>query len=49
MPEPAKVAISESKKKVKWWHNPETGEEIQLEIDEEPLTGFQLGRLPKKK
>ena len=49
MPEPAKVAISESKKKIKWWHNPETNEEIQLEIDEEPLTGFALGRLPKKK
>jgi hypothetical protein len=49
MPEPAKLAIAESKKKVKWYHNKLTNEEVQLEADEEPLTGFELGRLPKKK
>ncbi len=49
MPETAKKAISESKKKIKWWHNTVTQEEVQLEIDEEPLTGFALGRLPKAK
>jgi hypothetical protein len=47
LPESAKQTISEQKKKIKWWHNPNTGEEVQLEIDEEPLTGFTLGRCPK--
>jgi uncharacterized membrane-anchored protein len=33
--------------KQKYWHNPETGEEITLDADEEGLTGFVLGKLPK--
>jgi len=49
MPESAKLAIKESKTKIKWWHNKATNEEIQLEIDEDPVTGFELGRLPKAK
>jgi hypothetical protein len=29
-----------------WYHNPATSEELQLEHDEEPLTGFVKGKLP---
>lgn len=47
-PDSAKIAISNSKKKIKWWHNPKTKEEVQLDADEEGLTGFELGRLPKE-
>lgn len=43
-----KAQIAEAHKKMKWWHRKDTGEEIQLSIDEEGLTGFELGRLPKE-
>ena len=34
---------------MKWWHNKVSGEEIQLLAEEdEGLTGFELGRLPKE-
>jgi hypothetical protein len=46
--EEAKEAIGEARSKMKWYSNHKTGEEIQLEEDEEVLTGFQLGRLPKE-
>lgn len=46
--EETREVIAESKSKVKWYHNKKTGEEIQLEQDEEALTGFELGRLPKE-
>jgi len=46
--EESKEAISEAHQKQKWWHKKETGEEIQLPADEEGLTGFELGRLPKE-
>jgi hypothetical protein len=29
-----------------WIHNKTTGEEMQLPVDEEVITGFELGRLP---
>jgi hypothetical protein len=46
-PDAARAAIASSKKKMKWWSNPVTREEVQLEADEEGLTGFELGRLKK--
>jgi len=48
--EETKQAISEAhaSNKPKWYHKKDTGEEIQLEADEEALTGFELGRLPKE-
>jgi hypothetical protein len=48
--EETKEAISETRinAKLKWWHRKDTGEEVQLEADEEGLTGFELGRLPKE-
>ena len=48
--EEAKEAISETKsnQKLKWYHNPETAEEITLPEDEDCLTGFVIGRLPKE-
>jgi hypothetical protein len=49
----AKALISETKlsnstSKLKWYHNKSTGEQIQLEEDEDCLTGFELGKLPKE-
>lgn len=41
-------SVRETKGKVKWYHNKTTGEQIQLEEDEEALTGFELGKLPKE-
>lgn len=46
--EEAKEAISEHRGKMKWWHCKETGEEIQLGVDEDGISGFELGRLPKE-
>jgi len=46
--EEARETIAESKTGLKWYHNPETAEELQLMADEDILTGFQLGRLPKE-
>ena len=50
--EQAKEAISEANAggtgKMKWWHRPDTGEEVQLPADEEGLTSFVIGRLPKE-
>jgi hypothetical protein len=34
--------------KLKWIHNPDTNEEMQLEVGEDLLTGFHFGRLKKK-
>lgn len=52
MSEEAKESIGQFQKKfrkgMKWIHNPETNEEMQLEPDEELLTGFKFGRLKKK-
>ena len=45
--EETKVAIGEAISKSKHYHNPITGESIVLEADEEVLTGFVLGKLPK--
>jgi hypothetical protein len=43
-----KAAIGEARSKQKWYHNKTTGEEIILDEDEEVLTGFELGHLPKE-
>lgn len=42
------VSASRSNAGLKWYHKKDTGEEIQLEADEDPITGFELGRLPKE-
>ena len=44
----AKAKISAARKVMKWIHNPETNEEMQLELGEDLLTGFKFGRLKKK-
>ncbi len=46
--EETREKIGEARKGLKWYHNKSTGEEITLEEDEEALTGFELGRLPKE-
>lgn len=42
-----KEVIANANRKLKWYHCKSTGEELQLEQDEDVLTGFELGRLPK--
>jgi len=46
--ESSKASTKKAKTKLKWWHNKTTGEEVTLEEEEEGLTGFELGRLPKE-
>jgi hypothetical protein len=46
--EETKEVIADKLSKVKWYHNKTTGEQIQLDADEEALTGFELGKLPKE-
>ena len=41
-------AVSIHRTGTKWFHRKDTGEEIQLGQDEDVLTGFELGRLPKE-
>jgi hypothetical protein len=44
--EDTKKQIRETKKKrLKWIHNPDTNEELQIEADETLLRGFKYGRL----
>ena len=39
--------IDETNTDLVWYHNKDTGEQLQLESDEEPLSGFTKGKLPK--
>ena len=46
--EETKEVIGNAISKSKHYHNPSTGESIVLDADEEVLTGFVLGKLPKE-
>jgi hypothetical protein len=41
-------SVSKARANLKYYHNPKTGEEITLEPDEDVLTGFVAGKLPKE-
>jgi hypothetical protein len=46
--EETKEIIGKAIAKTKWYHNKNTGEQIQLDAEEDALTGFELGKLPKE-